>query len=858
MLTLLALFADGGRIRKGTAPDRCRYATIDTETPVFSWSAESSREDDFQSACRVTVRTEDALLWDSGWTERREQSLRYAGKPLPHGIPVTVSAAVRSRYGEESAPFEAEIVSGLLDEGEMRGKWITSSAPTDGRVLYFRRELDLPEMPVHAALYVCGLGYHRASVNGKPVTDAKLEPAHSNYAKTAYYTVHPDVLPLLNAGENALGIEVAEGWRNNTTEMTRGAVGERQIEFFGPSVLWAMLVLRYADGRREAVATDGSWGVKTGPIVRSSIYNGETYDARLCDPAWNLPGEAAGFEPAAECEGPGGTLCPMALEPIVKKAEYPARELTSPQPGLFVADIGQNVAGVVRLSLPAKMEPGQTVTLRFAEELDEDGTLYTAPLRGAKCTDVYVAAGDGRDPACFTPSFTFHGFRYAEISGLEALRKEDLTAELWCTDLKNGSFFSCGSALLNQIQQNVVMTEQDNMHSILTDCPQRDERMAWMNDATVRFEETPYNFDIGRMFPKIVRDIRAEQREEGQFTCCCPYYFGGLPADPVCSSYLIAAYGAWMHTGNLDLLRESFEGLAAWEDYLLSRSRDYIVDYSYYGDWAGPYYACEGAQIDAAKNAETEGILMSTGYSYLNCRLLAEMAEAVGRTADAGKYRDLAGKVKAAFLAKWHDGHGRVGKGSEGAEAFALWLGILPEEVRQAAADLMAKDLVERDYRFTTGNLCTRYLFDMLAKYGHMKEAWTLLTKESYPSYGFMIQNEATTVWERFELKKNPGMNSHNHPMYGAVGYFFYAALAGLTPLEPGWKRFRVAPVLPEGLLSAHAVVDTVRGDISVRWSVRYGKKYLFLQVPFGAEAEVEFCGVGKIFGSGYHVIEAE
>jgi alpha-L-rhamnosidase len=402
------------------------------------------------------------------------------------------------------------------------------------------------------------------------------------------------------------------------------------------------------------------------------------------------------------------------------------------------------------------------------------------------------------------------------------------------------------------------MTEQDNMHSILTDCPQRDERMAWMNDATVRFEETPYNFDIGRMFPKIVRDIRAEQRDEGQFTCCCPYYFGGLPADPVCSSYLIAAYEAWMHTGNLDLIRESFDGLAAWEDYLLSRSRNFIVEYSYYGDWAAPYYACEGGEIDAAKNAQTEGILMSTGYSYLNCRLLSEMADALGRSGDAAKYRSLAGKVQSAFLEKWHDGRGKIGKGSEGAQAFALWLGILPEDARQAAADLMAKDLTDRGYRFTTGNLCTRYLLDTLAEYGHMKEAWTLLTKETYPSWGYMIQNEATTVWERFELKKNPGMNSHNHPMYGAVGYFFYSKLAGITPLAPGWERFRVAPVLPEGLLSVHAVLDTVKGDLSVRWAVRYGKKYLFLQIPFGTKAEVDFCGIRRELGSGYHVVEAE
>ena len=312
-----------------------------------------------------------------------------------------------------------------------------------------------------------------------------------------------------------------------------------------------------------------------------------------------------------------------------------------------------------------------------------------------------------------------------------------------------------------------------------------------------------------------------------------------------------------MHTGNEALLRESYDGLAAWEELLLSRSQDYIVDYSYYGDWAGPYYACEGGNIDAAKSMVTEGILMSTGYSYLNCRLLSTFAHAIGLPEEADRWRETGEKVKAAFLAKWHDGKGKVGTGSEGAQAFALWLDILPEEVRQTAADLLAADLVERDYRFTTGNLCTRYMMDMLTKYGYADTAWTLLNKETYPSYGFMIQNEATTIWERFELKKNPGMNSHNHPMYGAVGYYFYAWIAGVSPVEPGWEKIRIAPVMPEGLCSAHAVVDTVKGDVSVRWSKRYDRKLLFVQIPFGTTAEVEFCGVKKELASGYHVIEA-
>ncbi|MBQ8641758.1 MAG: family 78 glycoside hydrolase catalytic domain [Clostridia bacterium] len=850
MLKIISVSIDGGRIREG-----CRYCTIDSENPVFAWAAASSAEDNSQSACRVTVEG-DELLWDSGWVEQAAQRLTYAGKKLPHGDVLTLGITLRDRNGEESETCLLSFVSGLLEDGEIRGKWIGSAEETNGRVLYFRKEFSLSEMPESACLYVCGLGYHHVTVDGLDLTDARLEPAFSNYTKTVYYTVHPDVTGMLCSGKNVIGIQVAEGWRNNYTDLTRNAA--MNPTFYGRSQLWAMLVLRYADGRREVIAADESWGVKFGPVTDASIFNGETYDARLADRNWDTAGGSSGsFSPAVEVPAPGGLMRPMVLEPVRQAAEYPAVEITTPKPGMFVADFGQNIAGVVRMVLPEVLKPGQIITIRCAEELDEDGTLYMAPLRGAKCTDTYIAAGDGRDEILWEPKFTFHGFRYAQITGVDWVAKEDLTALLWCTDLKNGSFFSCGSALVNQIQKNVVMTEMDNMHSILTDCPQRDERMGWMNDATVRFEETPYNFDIGRMFPKIVRDIRDEQID-GAITCTAPYFFGSRPADPVCTSYLMAAYQAWMHTGNTELLRESFEGLAAWEDCLLAHSDDYIVNYSYYGDWAGPYYACEGGNIDAAKNQETDGLIMSTGYSWLNCRLLAKMAEAIGLSDKAAHYAETGEKVKAAFLAKWHDGNGKVSTGSEGAQAFALWLEILPEDVRQRAADILAADLVNRNYMFTTGNLCTRYMMDMLAKYGHMDTAWTLLTKETYPSYGYMIQNEATTVWERFELKKNPGMNSHNHPMYGAVGYFFYAWVAGVTPASPGWEKIRIAPVLPEGLCSAHAVVDTVMGEVSVRWSTRYGRKRLFVQIPFGTTAEIDFCGLRQTVGSGYHVIETE
>ncbi len=848
MFQIEKIYLDGGRVGAGRP-----VAVCDTEMPVISWAVLSDASDNGQTACQVTVSADGVTYFDSGRRLQKEQSL-VCGKALPHGKVLTLTVVAEDQYGNVTPPYVCAFVNGNLTEAEMAGQWIGAAEPTNGRALYFRKHLTLTKKPAAAMLYTAGLGYHHVTVNGFDVTDAKLEPAHSNYAKTVYYSVYPDAWVHLEEGDNVLGIVVGEGWRNNSTDMTRGAIGDRKIEFAGASQLWAMLVLTYEDGTTETIATDETWGVKFGGIVDASIFNGETYDARVSDPAWNRRSGGDGFAAATVVDAPGGVMKPMALEPIRQAKEYPAIELRHTGKDVAVVDFGQNIAGVVSLRLPEAMTAGQTIVLRFAEELDEDGGLYTAPLRDAKCTDTYIASGDGRDLCFFTPMFTFHGFRYCEISGCP-VTKEDVTALLWCTDLKNGSFFRCGSPLINALQQNIVMTEMDNMHSILTDCPQRDERMGWMNDATVRFEETPYNFDIGRMFPKIVRDIRAEQREEGQFTCCCPFYFGGLPADPVCSSYLMAGYQAWMHTGNVALLAESFDGFAAWEDFLLSRSDDYIVNYSYYGDWAGPYYACEGGNIDAAKNAETPGILMSTGYSYLNCCLLAKMAVALGWEDKAEKYFDLAKEIQAAFLAKWHDGHGKVDAGSQGSQSFALWLGILPEEVRQAAADILNDDLVARDFQFTTGNLCTRYMTDMLAKYGHLDTAWEFLHKDTYPSYGFMLQNEATTVWERFELKKNPGMNSHNHPMFGSVGSFFYMYLMGVTPLMPGYERIRIAPMIPEGLLSAQCVVDTVKGDVSVRYARRYGEDILTMEIPFGAVAEVTFGGETRELGSGHHVI---
>ncbi len=837
MLKIEKIYLDGGLIGRGR-----KVAVCDSEAPRLQWAISGSESDGKQKSFRVTVSDGSNNLFDSGVVESAEQSCTYAGEKLPHGKLLTVTVEAASESGEVAEPFSAQFVEGLLDEDELAAKWLSSEETAEHCVFRFKKELELREAPVAACLYAAGIGYQSLKINGSAVTDAKLEPAHSNYARLQYYTVHPEVGELLTAGKNVLTCEVADGWRSNFPNPAHA----EKVEFAGAKQLWARLVVFYSDGSKEIFATDEGWLVKPSATVYASIFNGETYDARLEN--------EEGYIAAKVVDAPGGVMRPMALEPIRHVRDYTPVEITTPKPGMYVVDFGQNLAGCVRLKLPKGLKSGQEITLRHSEELAEDGTLYTVTLRSAKQTDKYIAAGDGSDGEYWIPSFTYHGFRYCEVTGLDYIDRETVTAELWCTDLKSNSFFRCGSPILNAIHNAVVMTEMGNMHSILTDCPQRDERMGWMNDATVRFEETPYNFDIGLIFPKIVRDLMSEQ-DDGKIGCCAPFtWFGGKPADPVCSSYLVAGWQALMHTGNLDIVREAFDGFCAWEDVLLERSDDYIVNYSYYGDWAAPAYACE--HPESARNAHTPGILMSTGYSYFNCVTIAKFAALLGKAEAEAKYSQLAEKVREAFLAKWFDEEASlVCGGAHGAQTFALWLDILPEESRQKAADKLARSLVESGYRFTTGNLCSRYICDVLARYGHIDVVYELLTKDTYPSFGFMLQNEATTIWERFELKKHGGMNSHNHPMYGAVGYFFYAYIMGVTPLEPGCTRVRIAPYMPSKLTSAQCVVETVKGDIAVRWSKRYGEAHLFIQIPFGVEAEVTFAGKSCVLGSGYHAI---
>ena len=845
MLKIVSILLDGAPLEK-----EARYRVTSKRAPVFGWRVLSDKGDDRTASYRVSVLTLNGEVWDSGLREgsKSGEECKYNGPLLPEFTELYVHVEITDVYGEKAE--REEWFYSFTSEPDF--PWIKAENSAKRRPVVFRKTVRLEEVPSHAMALYCGIGYAAFYVNGVRVSGARLDPAFTDYSKRCQFVFEEGFEALLREGENELAFNVADGYRNFDSPFLIGDLGFPRPRFDGDNALSAKIVIDGEQGGELAVQTDEKWEWSYTNILSSSVYDGEVYDAR-----------ERSFEshPAVICPKPCEKAELMTIPPVTRQEIYKPVDLFMNRGeggnGIeYVVDFGQNIAGVVRIKLPEAPEPGRTIILHFSEVLDDGFRLYTAPLRKALATDVYVCSGDGSDGDFWQPEFTYHGFRYCSVSGYGNVFTEDcIMAVSLYTDLDQTGDFRCGSSALNAIHKACVQTEKANIHSILTDCPQRDERMGWMNDATVRFEETPYNFEINRIFPKVVDDMCDTQDEAGRITCTAPFVIGSRPADPVCSSFLVAGYEYYKRTGDVSFVSAHYDNWRRWEEYLLSRSTNYIVDYTYYGDWAGPMESC--ISQEDARSSSTPGVLMSTGYSYFNCLRLAGFASLLGLTGDVGKWLNLSRCIRTAFLEKWYDpATGKVATGSQGCQVFALWLGILPDDGRDKAFALLLSDIKSRGYKFTTGNLNTRYLFDVLTEFGEADTAMHILLDESYPGYGFMLENGATTIWERFELKKDPGMNSHNHPMYASVDRWFYRYILGIGRTGKNAGEFSVRPYFPEGLLSAQGWFMTPGGKLCVRWKRTYGKTQLSVSVPFGATCLIEAGNINELAGSGEHTYE--
>ncbi|HEY3340489.1 MAG TPA: alpha-L-rhamnosidase C-terminal domain-containing protein, partial [Anaerolineae bacterium] len=412
------------------------------------------------------------------------------------------------------------------------------------------------------------------------------------------------------------------------------------------------------------------------------------------------------------------------------------------------------------------------------------------------------------------------------------------------SDVAQRGHFECGNELINRLQHAVLWTESGNLHGIPTDCPQRDERMGWLNDMTVRAEEANYNFDVNRLHNKWIADIHDEQDpQNGAIPDTAPYRFGSRPADPVTMCYLIVPWMLYQHYGSPEAIGAHYEGFKAWVDYLTSRTRNDIVQFSYYGDWSPPVAeSMHTSEGPTPVSAHTPGTLMSTGYYYWGSKLVAQMARLLGRADDAEVYNAQAERIASAFCATFWDEQKRVfGSGNQACCAFPLYIGIVPQTLVQTVAQTLASDVEAHDCHLTTGNLCSKYVLEMLSAHGRHDLAWKIATQTTYPSWGYMLANGATTIWERWENSKETTMHSKNHPMMATFSAWFYRYLAGirLAPQAVGFDQFVIQPNLCEELANASASIETVRGRVESAWKRKGDDITLHVRVPVNCSARI-------------------
>ncbi len=684
-----------------------------------------------------------------------------------------------------------------------------------------RKEFELRAPVRRARAYVTGLGAYCLFLNGRRVSQDVLTPGWTDYRVRIQYQTY-DVTGLLKKGKNAVGALLGNAW-------WCGELGwEMKPQYsMGPLRFLLQLEVEYEDGTVETIATDSTWKCHPSPIVYNGLYNGETYDARLELPGWSQAGfEEDGWVPVSQLDEGYDRLVATQDEPVRAVEELRPVSVTEPKPGVFVFDMGQNFTGWARLRV--KGPKGTAVSLRFGEVLNPDGTVYFENYRRAKATDTYILKGRGEE--VWEPTFTFRGYRYVEVTGYPGKPRLDaLTGVVVHTDLRRTGEFSCSEDLLNRIHHNVIWGLRSNFLSVPTDCPQRDERLGWTGDAQIISPTACHNLHMARFFAKWLRDLASSQDEEGAVRDVAPaVVVGERPASPAWGdAILIVPWVLHQMYGETRILEEIYPNMVRWFEYMEKNSTGYLYEREGYGDWV--------AVVPSPKKP------IAAAYYYLDAVLLAKMARAIGREADAARFEQTAAKIREAFNAKYlsPDSAWYIG-GTQTANVLPLAFGIAPEDRAKELAGAVAQDVIKRDYHLTTGFLGTAYLLPVLTEHGFEEVAFRLATQKTFPSWGYMIEKGATTIWELWDSDvRGPGMNSRNHYALGAVDQWFYEYVGGIRPSAAGFKRSIVRPCLTRFLEWARTSHETEYGTLACEWRRQGRNLTIRVAVPPNTTAEV-------------------
>lgn len=699
-----------------------------------------------------------------------------------------------------------------------------------GGAQLLRRGFSLGPSPLRARLYVAALGAHDMRLNGRPVGDDRLQSESTDFRKTILYRTY-DVTALLRPGQNVLAGMVGDGWYASYM-----APAGRYPFGPAPRRLLAQLEIEEADGSIRIITTGDGWRIAPSPVLSSELYNGETYDARLELPGWDMPEfDDRAWVACREADRPMGRLRPLSSPPVRITRTLKPKAITTPTVGRTVVDFGQNFAGLARLNV--KGPHGTQITMRFAEVLNADGTVDQRNLRAAEAVDRYILRGDPAGES-YLPFFTFHGFRYLEIEGLPG-PDWSVEGQVIGTDLPETGMLRIESHTAQQLWLNTLWSQRSNFLAIPTDCPQRDERLGWTGDAQVFWDAAAFNMDVGAFTRRWMRDLRDAQTPKGAFPIFAPIVDSMPGASPGWSDAgIMLPWVCWRRYGDTAMLAEHWDSMVRQIDGILADNPGLIwrvVHGLNFGDWLA---------LDAANpwDETTPKALVATAMLKRSIDHAADMGQAIGKDGEAARLRKLSTDVTAAFQREFVKADGTVGNGSHTGYILAIRLGLLTGPQKMAAGRLLAADIRKRGTLLSTGFLGTPVSLDALADVGETGLVYDLLLRTAFPSWGYMVAAGATTIWERWNGDTGDvAMNSFNHYALGAVVGFLYRRIAGIEELEPGFARFRIAPLVDARVPAASADYDSVRGRISVSWRLGAdGAIALDAVVPANSEAEIQ------------------
>lgn len=834
--------------------------SLNTSKPRLSWKLMSDKRGQMQTAYEILVSDNSrdihnakGTTWQSGKiASSLSIHIDYAGAPLKPFTRYYWRVKVYDQNGEVSAWSEpAFFETGILQPTDWKGVWIGDERKQfekeedfygPDQMPLIRKGFTVPKTIAAARLYISGLGYYEAFLNGKKIGDHVLDPGFTTYKKQALYASY-DITPQIRKGKNVIGIMLGNGWYNPLPLKLFGRFNLRTVQQTGRPCVKAQILLSYTDGTSLTIATDETWKTALGPVIRNNVYLGEQYDARLEKENWlNTNYDDLSWKKASKVEGPSGELVAQMQPPIkITRILKPIR-ITEVGKDTFIVDMGQNFAGVARIRVQAPA--GRKISMRFGEDIHPNGRLnYLTTVAGqikeifnlkggpgapktAWQEDNYITKGKGIET--WAPQFTFHGFRYVEITGWPGRPTvNDIEGLRMNSNIEQAGTFSCSNQMFNQLNDVIQWTFLSNVFSVQSDCPGR-EKMGYGADIVVTSEAFMYNYDMANFYRKTVQDFVNEQQPDGGITEIAPYTgiadkgYGGESgplgwqlAFPYLQKKLYDFYG------DKRIIENNYAGIIRQMDFLQSKAIDGLFHWD----------ISDHEALDPKPEA-----FSAASFYYHHAVLAANFAAILGKKEDSLKYAKLSETIKNAIVRKYLVPHtGRFDNATQSAQLFALWYRLAPSE--DTTMQVLLNEFARHNNHVSTGIFATKWMFDVLREKNRNDVAYKIANQPDYPGWGYMLSKGATTLWETWKYPDNAP--SQNHPMFGSISEWFYRSLLGINSGAPGFEKIIIKPQPAGDLQWAKGSYESVRGAIVSDWKIQQNSFTLNVSVPANTTAEI-------------------